>query len=53
MKVTKAMIPVLLLSTFFIFGCVYIVLPEGLEESGNANAENFKLDRHRNECRRV
>ncbi len=41
MKVTKAMIPVLLLSTFFIFGCVYIVLPEGLEESGTANAENL------------
>jgi len=41
MKVTKAMIPVLLVSTFFIFGCVYIVLPEGLEEAGNAGAENL------------
>jgi hypothetical protein len=41
MKVTKAMIPVLLVSTLFIFGCVYIVLPEGLEEAGNANAENL------------
>jgi hypothetical protein len=41
MKVTKAMIPLLLVSTFFIFGCVYIVLPEGLEDTGDANAEDL------------
>jgi hypothetical protein len=38
MKLNKTIILVLLGSTFFIFGCAYIVLPEGLEEAGNANA---------------
>ena len=32
MNVKKVLVPILLASTFFIFACAYIVLPEGIEE---------------------
>ena len=32
MNVKKVMVPILLASTFFIFACAYIVLPEGVEK---------------------
>jgi len=30
------LLPILLISSFFVYACVYIVLPEGLESSGSA-----------------
>ena len=36
----KILLPILLLTAFFMSACVYIVLPEGLESPEGADAEN-------------
>jgi len=41
MRVNKRMIVILLAANFFLFACVYVVLPEGLNMAGETQAEGW------------
>ncbi|MBN2117327.1 MAG: hypothetical protein JW730_12185 [Anaerolineales bacterium] len=41
MGIKKVIVPILIASAFFIFGCVYIVVPEGLGDSSSTVSEGW------------